>query len=112
MNRNAVALDRIRMGRAARPSVLYGLRGVGKTVLLVTMRDAAEVEGTSIFMIEAPENRSLPGILVRRFGRRCCGSTERSRLQRGRSRSGSFGSDSHDREGRTGMGFGDGTGDR
>ena len=78
MNRNAVALDRIRMGRAARPSVLYGLRGVGKTVLLVTMRDAAEVEGTSIFMIEAPENRSLPGILVRRFGRRCCGSTERS----------------------------------
>ena len=58
------ALDRIRMGRAARPSILYGLRGVGKTVLLSTMRDAAEGEGMTIVAIEAPENRSLPGILV------------------------------------------------
>ena len=52
------------MGRAARPSILYGLRGVGKTVLLSTMRDAAEGEGMTIVAIEAPENRSLPGILV------------------------------------------------
>ena len=64
LERNAVALDRIRAGRAARPSVLYGLRGVGKTVLLTTMRDAAEGEGMAIVAIEAPENRSLPGILV------------------------------------------------
>jgi hypothetical protein len=64
LERNAVALDRIRMGRAARPSILYGLRGVGKTVLLSTMRDAAEGEGMTIVSIEAPENRSLPGILV------------------------------------------------
>jgi hypothetical protein len=64
LERNAVALDRIRMGRAARPSVLYGLRGVGKTVLLTTMRDVAEGEGMTIVAIEAPENRSLPGILV------------------------------------------------
>jgi hypothetical protein len=64
IERNAVALDRIRMGRAARPSILYGLRGVGKTVLLSTMRDAAEGEGMTIVAIEAPENRSLPGILV------------------------------------------------
>ncbi|MDE0946762.1 MAG: AAA family ATPase [Sphingobium sp.] len=64
LERNAVALDRIRMGRAARPSILYGLRGVGKTVLLSTMRDAAEGEGMTIVAIEAPENRSLPGILV------------------------------------------------
>ncbi|WP_272800727.1 ATP-binding protein [Sphingobium sp. AntQ-1] len=64
LQRNAVALDRIRMGRAARPSILYGLRGVGKTVLLSTMRDAAEAEGMVIVAIEAPENRSLPGILV------------------------------------------------
>ena len=64
LERNAVALDRIRMGRAARPSILYGLRGVGKTVLLSTMRDAAEAEGMAIVAIEAPENRSLPGILV------------------------------------------------
>lgn len=52
------------MGRAARPSVLYGLRGVGKTVLLTAMRAAAEGEGMAIVAIEAPENRSLPGILV------------------------------------------------
>jgi len=64
LERNAVALDRIRVGRAARPSILYGLRGVGKTVLLSRMRDAAEGEGFTIVSIEAPENRSLPGILV------------------------------------------------
>jgi hypothetical protein len=64
LERNAVAIDRIRMGRAARPAILYGLRGVGKTVLLSSMRDAAEGEGMTIVAIEAPENRSLPGILV------------------------------------------------
>lgn len=64
VERTAVALDRIRAGRSARPSVLYGLRGVGKTVLLSTMRDAAEGEGMIVVMLEAPENRSLPGILV------------------------------------------------
>lgn len=64
LERNAIALDRIRMGRAARPSILYGLRGVGKTVLLTTMKDAAEGEGMTIVAIEAPESRSLPGILV------------------------------------------------
>lgn len=64
LERNAIALDRIRAGRAARPSVLYGLRGVGKTVLLTAMRNAAEAEGMTIVSIEAPENRSLPGILV------------------------------------------------
>jgi len=64
LERTAIALDRIRAGRAARPGILYGLRGVGKTVLLTTMRDAAEGEGMTIVAIEAPENRSLPGILV------------------------------------------------
>jgi len=64
LERNAIALDRIRAGRAARPSILYGLRGVGKTVLLATMRNAAEAEGMTVVAIEAPENRSLPGILV------------------------------------------------
>lgn len=64
IERNAIALDRIRMGRAARPTILYGLRGVGKTVLLSVMREAAEAEGMTIVAIEAPENRSLPAILV------------------------------------------------
>ncbi|VVT04706.1 AAA family ATPase [Sphingomonas sp. EC-HK361] len=61
---SAVALDRIRAGRAARSTILYGLRGVGKTVLLSAIRDAAEAEGMAVVAIEAPENRSLPGILV------------------------------------------------
>lgn len=64
LERNAVALDRIRAGRTARPGILYGLRGVGKTVLLTRMRDTAEAEGFTIVSIEAPENRSLPGVLV------------------------------------------------
>jgi hypothetical protein len=64
LERNAIALDRIRAGRAARPSILYGLRGVGKTVLLSRMRDAAEAEGFTIVSLEAPESRSLPGVLV------------------------------------------------
>ncbi len=33
IERAAIALDRIRAGRAARSLILYGLRGVGKTVL-------------------------------------------------------------------------------
>lgn len=40
--RAAVALDRIRAGRAARSFILYGLRGVGKTVLLNRIRLDAE----------------------------------------------------------------------
>jgi Cdc6-like AAA superfamily ATPase len=38
IERAAVALDRIRGGRAARSLILYGLRGVGKTVLLNRIR--------------------------------------------------------------------------
>ena len=64
LERASVALDRIRAGRAARSIILYGLRGVGKTVLLSTMWNAAEDAGMIVVAIEAPENRSLPGILV------------------------------------------------
>jgi len=60
----AVALDRIRHGRAARSLILYGLRGVGKTVLLTTIRNQAEAEGIVVVAMEAPENRSLPSMLV------------------------------------------------
>ena len=64
LERAAVALDRIRAGRAARSVILYGLRGVGKTVLLTTIRNTAEGESVAVVAIEAPENRSLPGVLV------------------------------------------------
>lgn len=62
--RVAVALDRIRAGKAAQSVVLYGLRGVGKTVLLAVMRRDAEASGLTAISIEAPENRSLPAVLA------------------------------------------------
>ncbi len=60
----AIALDRIRSRRAARSFIFYGLRGVGKTVLLNTIRRDAEGRGFSCVQIEAPEDRSLPAILA------------------------------------------------
>ena len=63
IDRAAVALDRIRAGRAARSLILYGLRGVGKTVLLNKMKLEADAQGFATVWIEAPENRSLPAML-------------------------------------------------
>jgi AAA ATPase domain len=60
----AIALDRIRNGRHAQSTILIGLRGVGKTVLLNRMRRAAEGEGMIAVPIEAPEGQSLPAMLV------------------------------------------------
>lgn len=64
LDRAAIALDRIRAGRAARSFVLYGLRGVGKTVLLNRIRLDAEARGIVSVRIEAPEGRSLPSVLA------------------------------------------------
>ena len=64
IERASIALDRIRAGRAARSVILYGLRGVGKTVLLNTIRHSAEADGMIAVAIEAPEGRSLPGLLL------------------------------------------------
>lgn len=63
IERAGVALYRIAHGRAARSLVLYGLRGVGKTVLLHHIRIAAEADRLQTVMIEAPEGRSLPAML-------------------------------------------------
>jgi hypothetical protein len=64
IERAAVALDRIRDGKSARSLVFYGLRGVGKTVLLNRIRlDAESREIVSVHM-EAPEGRSLPALLA------------------------------------------------
>jgi hypothetical protein len=64
IERAAVALDRIRAGRAARSVILHGLRGVGKTVLLNRIRLDAEARGFASVRIEAPEGRSLPSLLA------------------------------------------------
>jgi hypothetical protein len=62
--RVAIALDRIRAGKAAESVILYGLRGVGKTVLLAAMRRDAEANGMAVIALEAPEQRSLPAVLA------------------------------------------------
>jgi hypothetical protein len=64
VERAAIALDRIRAGRAARSLIFYGLRGVGKTVLLNKIRLEAEARGIASVRIEAPEERSLPALLA------------------------------------------------
>jgi hypothetical protein len=62
--RAAIALDRIRAGRAARSLILHGLRGVGKTVLLNRIETDAEARGFASVKVEAPEERSLPALLT------------------------------------------------
>jgi hypothetical protein len=63
IERASIALHRIANGRAAQSLILYGLRGVGKTVLLNRMRLNAERDGYVPTVIEAPEDRSLPALL-------------------------------------------------
>lgn len=64
LERAAVALDRIRAGRADKSLILVGLRGVGKTVLLDRILKNAEGRGLICLRLEAPEDRSLPSILA------------------------------------------------
>lgn len=59
-----VALKRIRAGRHAKRAMFLGLRGVGKTVLLVRIGEIAEGFGYLTTLIEAPEERRLAGLLV------------------------------------------------
>ena len=59
-----IALERTKIGRPTKSMMMVGLRGVGKTVLLDLMREQAEVSGIYALRIEAPENRSLPAIIV------------------------------------------------
>jgi hypothetical protein len=60
----SLALERIRRRLHAKSLLMVGLRGVGKTVLLDRMRDTAAGAGMVTLRIEAPENRSLPGLLA------------------------------------------------
>jgi hypothetical protein len=59
-----VAIERVRRGLPTKSLLMVGLRGVGKTVLLDSMRDAAEHGGIQTLRIEAPEGRSLPALLA------------------------------------------------
>lgn len=59
-----VTLGRIRAGRPAKGQMLLGLRGVGKTVLLNRIERMAREHGYHGVLIEAPEDRGLPGLLI------------------------------------------------
>jgi hypothetical protein len=52
-------LDRVEIGRSAQPFVLYGLRGVGKTVLLSDFRREAEKRDWLVAQFEAGSGKSL-----------------------------------------------------
>jgi hypothetical protein len=62
-----VSIGRLAEGRTARNLVLVGLRGVGKTVLLDEIRRRAAADSIQAIRIEAPEGRSLPGMIAPRM---------------------------------------------
>ncbi|HVS11442.1 MAG TPA: ATP-binding protein [Planctomycetota bacterium] len=59
-----IALERIRRGKPSKSVLIVGLRGVGKTVLLDQFARDAEGAGLHTMRVEAPEGRSLPGMLA------------------------------------------------
>jgi hypothetical protein len=62
-----VALQRIEAGRDAQSLVLYGLRGVGKTVLLSRMARAARDRDWLVAQVEAKSGRSVRAQLGEAF---------------------------------------------
>ena len=54
-----VALERVQQGRTAQPLVLYGLRGVGKTVLLTGFAQDARRRQWIVASVEAGAGKSL-----------------------------------------------------
>ena len=63
LERIRITLERARTRRPAKSVLAVGLRGVGKTVLLLKSTDYAESKGMLTTRVEAPESRSLPALL-------------------------------------------------
>jgi hypothetical protein len=59
-----VALQRVAQGRATQSLILVGLRGVGKTVLLVRIKTMAETHGYRTAFVEAHEGKTLAALLL------------------------------------------------
>lgn len=59
-----LALGRIKAGKSERSPLMVGLRGVGKTVLLVETRKEAEATGYKAMMVEAQEGAPLARLLL------------------------------------------------
>lgn len=60
----SIALARIRDRRPSKSLILVGLRGVGKTVLLNRIWEAASNEGYKSILIEAHEDKGLSELLI------------------------------------------------
>lgn len=58
------ATRRAAIGKYARPTMLLGLRGTGKTVLLNEFRKIGEGHGLIVSSIEAPEGANLARLVV------------------------------------------------
>ena len=54
-----VSLDRVTAGRTAQPVVLYGVRGVGKTVLLSGFSKIAQGQDWIVAQVEAGAGKSM-----------------------------------------------------
>lgn len=72
IERAVIVLHRIANGRAAQNLILYGLQGVGKTVLLHRIRLDAEDEGYIPVVIEAPGLSRTTHVLYDRHAPRLC----------------------------------------
>jgi AAA ATPase domain len=59
-----IALQRLLLNRPSQSPILVGLRGVGKTVLLVKLQSNAENFGLKTINIEAHEGKSLPELII------------------------------------------------
>ena len=64
LERAEVALTRIQRRRPSKSLIVVGLRGVGKTVLLVRFQLQAEKLGYQAALIEAHEGKRLPELVV------------------------------------------------
>lgn len=63
LNAWATSLERVQIDRTDQPMVLYGLRGVGKTVLLSEFRHQATTRGWIVAQVEAGTGKSLRALL-------------------------------------------------
>jgi len=59
-----IVLARAELGRHAKSFILIGLRGVGKTVLLVRIETMARERGMHAVLVESPEDKPLPRLII------------------------------------------------
>jgi hypothetical protein len=60
----SIALQRVAISRPSQSSILVGLRGVGKTVLLVRTKAIAESQSYRTLLVEAHEGKKLTDLLL------------------------------------------------